>query len=446
MTIKRGKIALDYSHKNKLTMESSSYSDFIQFLFNTGFKLGKIQAGFDSIKKLENYDLIFLSTPRSANFSEQEIENIEKYVKNGGALLIVSSAGGDYKNRTNLSQLTEQFKFSIVSDEVRDSMKYANLQKRPIFTEFKPHTITNGVKKVVFSSACSLKVQEYIEKNQSIHVNTLIKTGINAWHKLYDGENWIEEDIPNYPLMVAIEYFEGRVIAFGSLSLFSSLGKEYGFYAHDNDILIGNALTWLIEKESTEDRILTVNINRELFQWAKKTVNDDKWGSFSDLINVGIKYFKDNYKDIMNEFQARQLEKKEAYEKKQKEKAAENEILDLIPKRKKEDLLDIIRTLEEISGEKYELSIDFDNLELDEEEVEELEKSKEKEEQNEKENGKNQDQSIENHKKLKNDELMEQFERETGKNAVWQGNITNQYKEWFREKFSPEDNEGEKRK
>jgi hypothetical protein len=95
MTAKRGKIALDYSHKNKLTMESSSYSDFVQFLFNSGFRLGKIQAGFDSIEKLENYDLIMLTTPRSAEFAEEEINNVEEYVKEGGGLLSVRDEGGD---------------------------------------------------------------------------------------------------------------------------------------------------------------------------------------------------------------------------------------------------------------------------------------------------------------------------------------------------------------
>ncbi|TXT63916.1 MAG: hypothetical protein BAJALOKI3v1_290020 [Promethearchaeota archaeon] len=445
MTAKRGKIALDYSHKNKLTMESSSYSDFVQFLFNSGFRLGKIQAGFDSIEKLENYDLIMLTTPRSAEFTEEEINNVEEYVKEGGGLLIVSSAGGDYKNRTNLSQLTERFKFSIVPDEVRDSMKYANLQKRPIFSDFKPHSITNGVKKVVFSSACSLDVQEYIKKDQSINIDVLIKAGLNAWHKMYDGEGWIEEDIPNSPLMVAIEYYQGRVVAFGALSLFSSLGKEYGFYAHDNDVLIGNAITWLIEKESTEDKVLTLNINRELFQWSEKTVNEEQWGSFSDLVNVGLKHFKDNYREIMNELQARQLEKKKAYEKEEKEKkrAAEEEILNLIPKRKKEDLLDIISTLEEISGEKFELSIDFDELDLEEEELEEIEKSKEKKEvTNEDSSNKEENPAIEtqNHKgKFKDEQLIEQFEKQTGKHAIWQGNITNQYKEWIKEKFGIEE-------
>ncbi|TFG01791.1 MAG: hypothetical protein EU542_06335 [Promethearchaeota archaeon] len=315
-------------------------------------------------------------------------------------------------------------------------MNYSNLQKRPIFSNFKPHTITNGVNKVVLSSACSLDVQEYIEKDQSISIDVLIRTGLNAWHKVYDGDNWKEEDIPNKPLMVAIEYFEGRVISFGSMSLFSSFGREYGFYGYDNNILIGNAIKWLIEKESTEEKLVTITLNREIFQWVEQTIKKDKWGSFSDLVNVGIKFFKDNYTSIMKKLEAIQLEKKEAYEKEKKEKDeadVEHEMVNLIPKRKKGDLIDIISTLEEITGEEYELSIDLDKLEM-EENLENSIKKSEKEE-------------VEKKKviSIEDKSLMEEFEKETGKNAIWQGKITQQYKDWVQERYGiEEDNSKDK--
>ena len=44
-------IGLDYSHNNNLTLEAPSYAEFTEFIFSSGYKLGKIQAGFDSISK-----------------------------------------------------------------------------------------------------------------------------------------------------------------------------------------------------------------------------------------------------------------------------------------------------------------------------------------------------------------------------------------------------------
>ncbi|MBY9006010.1 MAG: hypothetical protein KGD63_04565 [Candidatus Lokiarchaeota archaeon] len=366
------KIVLDYSHNNKLTLEATSYSDFIQFLFTSGFKIGKIQAGFDSLEKLEKYNLVLLSSPRNNKISKTEIEVLEKYVKNGGSLFIISSGGGDYKNRTNLNELTQKFKFEFVDDEVNDSMNYVNLQKRPLFSKFKPHIITEHVNKIVLSSSCSIKIHEYIEEVDDINTEVILKSDLNAWHSLYNGKEWIDEDIPKSPLIVAVKYFKGRIVGFGSISLFSSLSREYGFYAYDNDVLIGNILKWLIEKDTSERKIVTFSIDRELYDWGDKTVAKDNWDNMSDLFNIGINHFKKNYKNIMNELQIKRVKKKEAYEKAQakkqkteeidikKEKEKEKKILDLIPKRSKTDLLDIMKDLEDITGEKYEYLTDLD--------------------------------------------------------------------------------------
>ena len=122
-------IGLDYSHNNKLTLEASSYSDFTHFLFTSGYKLGKIQAGFDSLAKMKNYSMIVLSSPTNRKFTEEEIEILDEYVKNGGSLLIVSTRGGDYVNKTNLNELTSRFGFEFLPDEVNDSMNYVNLRR-----------------------------------------------------------------------------------------------------------------------------------------------------------------------------------------------------------------------------------------------------------------------------------------------------------------------------
>ena len=79
-------IGLDYSHNNKLTLEASSFNEFTQFLFTSGYKLGKIQAGFNSLKKLEMYDAIILSSPNNKDLEPEEIEIIEEYIKNGGKI------------------------------------------------------------------------------------------------------------------------------------------------------------------------------------------------------------------------------------------------------------------------------------------------------------------------------------------------------------------------
>ena len=413
-------IGLDYSHNNKLTLEVSSFNEFTHFLFTSGYKLGKIQAGFDSLKKLEGYDAIILSTPNNKRIEPNEIEIIEKYVKNGGSLLVLSSMGGDYSNKTNLNELTHQFGFEFVSDEVNDSMNYINLQRRPILTNFIPHVVTEQVKKIVYSSACSIRVLDFID-DTDIKIEVIVNSGINCWHRRFetDDNEWIEEDYSKMPLMVVIEYFKGKVIGFGNLSMFSSLGREYGFSAFDNDLLIANILQWLTIGAVSEGKVVTINLNLGLFYWISRILNEDNWESVSAIVNVSLKYFKDNYKEIIDEIKRLKMQKSElrkAYKKTKEDEvkaSEEDKILELIPERKKEDLEDIMSALEEVTGEKYELTLDL--------EKEEAELEKEVEE------------GLEEEILEYTEKNVNKFQKETSKHAIWHGKPTKAFKDWLSE-------------
>ena len=312
---------------------------------------------------------------------------LEKYVKNGGSLLIVSSSGGDHSNHTNLNSLTSKFGFEFAEDEVNDSMNYVNLQKRPLLTKFHPHMVTEQIKKVVFSSSCSLNILDFIEVEEDIKIEVLVNAGLNCWRKLYNfsEDSWDENDSPKLPLMVAVEYFKGKVIGFGNLSMFSSLGREYGFSAFDNDILIANMFRWLTMGMISEGKAITINLNMDIFYWVNSILGDQSWENFSDIVNLSLKYFKDNYKDIIDEIkkiQAEKVKKRAEYEKthkEAKERSSEDKILEVVVDRKKDDLMDIMSALEEVSGEKYELEIDFDDKKDQEED--EPEEEEEEDEQ-----------------------------------------------------------------
>ncbi|MFX1380148.1 MAG: hypothetical protein ACFFA4_13760 [Promethearchaeota archaeon] len=408
-------IALDYSHNNILTLESSSFNEFTQFIFTSGYKFGKIESGFNSINELKKYNTIILSTPKNTKLQPNEINTLENYVKTGGSLLIVSSTGADYTNSTNLNELTRKFGFEFVSDEVQDSVNYINLQKRPVIDKFKPHVITENLKKVVLSSSCSVRILDFVEDEKSVKVDWLLQSGLNCWRKRYDGEYWIEEDSPKIPLLVVVEYFKGKVVGFGNFSIFSSLAREYGFSAFDNDILIANILSFLIGRLDSEGKPVTVELNMDLYYWAETVVKQEKWSNISDLINVSLKYFKDNYNKIIDEIKKlreERVEMRKTYEKSIKEsenkEIVEDEVLEKVPVavRKIEDLEDIISELEDITGEKYEISIDLEHEETDEEE-------------------------DENEIPEYTDQDIIEFENNLNKKAVWKGKLTNAFKEWL---------------
>ncbi len=408
-------IGLDYSHNNILTLESSSFTEFTQFLYTSGYKLGKIETGFNSLGDLKKYNTIILSTPKNTSLKANEVKILESYVRNGGSLLITSSTGGDYTNKTNLNDLTRKFGFEFVSDEIYDSVNYVNLQKRPIITRFKPHVITEQIKKIVFSSSCSIQILDFVEDEKNVKLEWVLQSGLNGWRKRYDGENWIEEDCPKIPLMVVVEYYKGKVVGFGNLSIFSSLTREYGFSAFDNDILIANILSFLMGSLDSEGKPVTIELNLDLYYWAENIVKQEKWDNVSDLINVSLKYFKDNYGEIIKEIKKlrlERLEKKKAYEKaieeKEEKEITEDKIIEKVPVlvRKKEDLEEIMSALGDITGEKYEISIDLD----------EEEKSGQKPSLG------------------YTDEDIKEFEKGFPKKAIWHGKPTKAFQEWLKKK------------
>ena len=368
--MKKIAIGLDYSHGGMLTLEASSYADFTQFLFASAYKLGKIEAGFYALEKARIYNAVIISIPKNLNLKPKEIEVLEEYVRTGGSLLIIGSRGGEYLNRTNINELLRKFGFEFATDEVNDSVNYVNLQKRPLLTDFKPHYITENIKKIVLSSACSLSTLGFVEDEKNIQVDVLVRGGLNCWRNKFEEQKSIEEDSPNIPLLVAAEYYKGKVVAFGTLSIFSSLGREYGFSAFDNDIIIANILRWLTSDVNSEGQVITIDLHKDLFHWANSIVKEKRWENFSDLVNVSLKHFKDNYNSIikeLKEIQKERSQKKQEYKDAVKEEKEEEKVIDLIPKRKQEDLEDIISAIENATGEKFDRSFKPDEEESIEE-------------------------------------------------------------------------------
>jgi len=359
-------ICFDYSHGNKLMIEGPSFNDFVEFLFTSGYKLGKVEAGINSVKKLDKYNLVILGAPYNSIYSEPEIKVLMEYIKKGGAVLIVSNGGGDYTNKTNLSGFTKNFGFSFNSDRINDSVYYLNLQKRPIINKFIHHSITEDISSFVHSGGCSIDVEEYIE-DEKIKTEIIAYGGLNCWREVYDGSSWKEEDCPNIPILVAAKYYKGKVVAIGNVSIFSSLSREYGFGALGNSMLISNILKWLSQEQIVGGKVVSIKLKESLYHWTKKVLDDQSWESISDVINFSLKYIKDHYKNIIATIRKERIKRKMAYQKKKKtaavkRKMEEDKILDMVEDKRDEiDIDKIIAEIDKVAGVDNNISQEKDN-------------------------------------------------------------------------------------
>ncbi len=188
-------IGFDYSHQNKLTIEDPGFNDFIEYLFNSDLKLGKIEAGL-TYEKLADYNVFIIGVPfADSHISAEEIEYLTKYVKDGGSLLIINDKGGDIENKNNLNELTKNFGVKFNFDQLFDNDNFTKDISRPIIKDFRKHFITRDITQIIHSNACTLEIDESIE-TEDINVSAIgFSSEESAWHKIFDGVDWVDEPV-----------------------------------------------------------------------------------------------------------------------------------------------------------------------------------------------------------------------------------------------------------
>jgi hypothetical protein len=317
-------LCFDYSHNNKLIIESSSYSDFVQYLFGSGFRVGQIKQKI-TVEKLKQYHVFIIGNPYDSKFDLDEIEAIEKYVKEGGGLFLISDSGADIENLTNINEVSEKFGFIFNPDKLHDSVQYIKDQDKLVINKFEPHYITRDVENMVHSSGCSITTNESIEADEHISIHILAKSSLNTFADIYNGNDTTEEDKPYCTILSAVNYYKGRVVGLGNLSIFSSLSSYYGYTALNNSLLLSNIINWLasagaeIEDTALETKVMSVPVNYSLFLWMEKLIKDNQWEKVGDIINFAIKYLKDNYTKVVEETKERREKLKEQREKQKAE-------------------------------------------------------------------------------------------------------------------------------
>ena len=291
------KIGFDYTHNNKLKIEDTAFTDFMQYLLNSNFKIGKIEAGL-SYDKVSKYDLFVIGVPKNCLLTADEINDLVKYTYDGGSLLLVNDQGGDYDNQNNLSELSKNFGITFMDNKLFDGRYFSIENSRPVIKDFKSHFITRDVSQIVWSNGCSLSIDTSIV-NENIDVDYVANSSKDtSLHIYFNGDEWKEEPVSELPVVAVGHYGLGKVVALSNLSLFSSLHDSYGLNAEDNFKLISNIISWLLNKvESEEARemqpiFLTTPIDQDMFYWMKEQIGKGKWKNVEDVINFALRVLK----------------------------------------------------------------------------------------------------------------------------------------------------------
>lgn len=168
---------------------------------------------------LQNYDLLILKTP-TKRYLEQELKDIEEFVRQGGGLYLV----GDHTNllgmSTYLNQVATRFGFRFRYDS-------CNALSSGDFSSYTPpillaHPITQPITRFNFMTSCSLEVP-WLAENVMLGTD-LQSDAINYGNPSFFGNGITDpdEDFGIFVQSAARKVGQGRVAAFTDSTIFSS--------------------------------------------------------------------------------------------------------------------------------------------------------------------------------------------------------------------------------
>ncbi len=194
---------------------------------------------------LEDFDILFLGNIRHTKdakkdkFSPTQLQNIKKFVGDGGGLFLLSGRGGDQDIPMKQGSIRVLYKITGVrrfwNGRILESHSNFLVKKKNVkITELFSHPITKGIVEIVFPNCTFFNLAEE-------EVEDIIITSEKAGFEYFDTD--ISEVGP-VPVGVVSEFYNGRCVTLGS-SEFLLEDNDFGIDAGDNLKFLDNIVKWL---------------------------------------------------------------------------------------------------------------------------------------------------------------------------------------------------------
>ncbi|MHA1129266.1 MAG: hypothetical protein ACTSQI_09930 [Candidatus Helarchaeota archaeon] len=231
------KICFDTTQNERGKLEEN-YTTFKTIAEKKGYSI-KANLEFPiTFAQLTHYDIIVFACPDRSKIRDFEINEITKYVKCGGAIIILGSSGGDRGRMTNLNDLCLKFGIKYNNDQVFDDQHNYGIRNLAISTVFEDHPITKGLELVIIPSACSLSVTK------------------KAKGLVFSDE---DADPPNVPVIAVSEHGQGRVAVLGSYDTFRDSIRA-GIQVIQHRILLENLLKWMVKDKPLSQILFALSL------------------------------------------------------------------------------------------------------------------------------------------------------------------------------------------
>jgi hypothetical protein len=195
---------------------------------------------------LSEADMFVIGCPARARLSGDDIETIAKYVREGGNLLVITDAGGDLAQQTNLNDLVAEFGIEIEFTTVRDTRNVGSVVSPVIENINVSHSTNKSVMRLAVGGGTTLSVVwpavPLFSTGKSSVVEQYSPSDSHPWKIVKVGEN--------YPMAAATLHGQGKVVVIGDVDMLSN-DADYGINALDNGTFIKNVFSWFLAPVET---------------------------------------------------------------------------------------------------------------------------------------------------------------------------------------------------
>ncbi|MFX0132557.1 MAG: Gldg family protein [Candidatus Hodarchaeota archaeon] len=225
-------IAFDFSHGEKGNLKNT-YKTLRDLFDPEKYRLRthkEFPINFETISK---YKIIVIAQPTNY-LSENEINDIIKFVEKGNGLFLLGNSGGDRAHMSNLNDLAKKFGVKFNDDKVRDRENSLDDEEIVIIKDIKLHPIfTQDINEFTYPKGCSLNIIS------SAATKAIAWTSRNA-------------DPPKTTVFATSKLKFGRVLISGAYSQFRYDVKG-GIDSQKNKDLFINAIKWLLGEEKVQE-------------------------------------------------------------------------------------------------------------------------------------------------------------------------------------------------
>lgn len=221
------RILFDVAHGETMDITSDDYLDFKEFLKENNYEIWQLSQRPLTYELIQDYAILFIGAPKQNKFDEEEIVEIFKYLREGGAMVVVSNAGGDQYNATNLNTIADKLGFQFNGDFLAHEEDYeGDDYYQTVCKGVGMNPITMGVRSLFTGACCTIKIVD--------------PSGAKSLA-------FSHEPFPETRHVAVHGYYElGRYFA-TSAPLFQYVKR------HDNEFFLQSVLYWLTELRSKEE-------------------------------------------------------------------------------------------------------------------------------------------------------------------------------------------------